>query len=458
MVQVTPSAELARLLQDERFANARRVNSIRLWGISFFFALFLFLGVVLGDPSWRGNLREFGIYWIATVMLYLVSRQVPAINRLSGLSIALLDVPMVFVLQWTQFPTAPNPGAIAGYNLGIYVLLLLLSALSLENRVVYATAASAAIFEGLLQHLAGISPGAIVATFIVMSLAAAATAYGSRRLVRLISVLAVDMAARREAERLVEVSRTELAGVNREMEIASRIQTTILPRVLAVPGFEIAAWMQPAEQVGGDYYDIRPMPNGCWLGIGDVTGHGVTAGLVMMMVQTAIASLTTADDERGPAHVIERLNRVMYDNIRNRLGTKDHVTCSLLRLADSGNVQVAGLHEPMIVWRAGTKQCEVIETMGTWIGLAREIGKATTVMSHELAPGDVLVLHTDGFVEAANASNERFGLDRLSRAIEVRAPDNAAALLAHLQHELHAWRARVDDDVTLVVARYTGSG
>lgn len=446
---------LGRLFGDERRANARRVNLVRCWGISFFFGLFLVLGGALGNPAWQGNLREFGVYWTATIALYVASRKLAVVERLSGLSIALIDLPMVFLLQWKQFPTSPNPGAIAGYNLGVYVLLLLLAALSLDARIVYVTAATAAVLEGLLQYLAGISAGAIVATFAIMALAGAACAYGSRRLRRLITELGLDMTKRYAAEQAAERARTELAGLAREMQIASQIQQSILPRSPGAPGFEIAAWVEPAEQVGGDYYDVRAVEDGCWIGIGDVTGHGINAGLVMMMLQTAIA---TAIGEGGadPASVLVQVNRVLYDNIRHRLGARDHVTCSLLRLYADGRVLVAGRHEPLLVWRAADHRCEEIDVAGTWLGLARDIARATSVATHTLAPGDVLVLHTDGLVEAADATGTRFELPRLVDLVTATLPAPPASLVAAVRERATAWTTARTDDITLVAIRYLG--
>src|SRR6185436_18733813 len=110
-------------------------------------------------------------------------------------------------------------------------------------------------------------------------------------------------------------SRASLAQKQRlesELEIATRIQTSILPRGIQIPGLEIAAAMKPADEVGGDYYDVQPAANGCWIGIGDVAGHGLTAGLVMMMTQSAIAALVRTRPSAGPGELIATLNRVIF--------------------------------------------------------------------------------------------------------------------------------------------------
>src|SRR5262252_1055280 len=99
----------------------------------------------------------------------------------------------------------------------------------------------------------------------------------------------------RRVEHVVEeatrVQRAERERLAEELEIAARIQATMLPRISRVAGLEIAAVMVPSAEVGGDYYDIIPTKGGCWIGIGDVAGHGLKSGLVMMMIQSILATL-----------------------------------------------------------------------------------------------------------------------------------------------------------------------
>ena len=85
--------------------------------------------------------------------------------------------------------------------------------------------------------------------------------------------------------------------------------------------------MRPAEEVGGDYYDVVPCDGGgAWLGIGDVSGHGLNAGLVMLMVQSAAQALIRAVPDIEPADLFRKLNQVLHDNVRMRLERDDHVT------------------------------------------------------------------------------------------------------------------------------------
>jgi signal transduction histidine kinase len=194
------NAALVRALAEERLINARRINLIRFWGITFFFALFVLLGWVLGLRTWQGNLGYFAPYWIVTALLFIAGRRWDTAARFASWAIPLVDMPMVFLLQWATFPTTPDAAAVAGYTMGVYVLLLVIEALSLHRLRIYYGAFVGACFEGLLQHLAGIDVGAIGATFIIMGIAAATCSYGSRRITDLISRIVKDVTERRRAE------------------------------------------------------------------------------------------------------------------------------------------------------------------------------------------------------------------------------------------------------------------
>lgn len=216
-----------------------------------------------------------------------------------------------------------------------------------------------------------------------------------------------------EAQQIIEES-TRLA---REMEIAATIQTSILPAALSVPGLQIAARMRPASEVGGDYYDVRPVEGACWIGIGDVAGHGLTAGVIMLMIQSITAALVQATPEANPDAIIAQLNRVLYDNVCNRLGRKEHATLTLMRIDREGAVRCAGAHQDVVVRRAGSTVCECKAIPGTWVGLTPTLEGHVPEATWTLGPGDVMVLYTDGITEAMDPSGQQFGLQRLCDAV-----------------------------------------
>jgi signal transduction histidine kinase/ActR/RegA family two-component response regulator len=204
---------LQREFLAERVQSSRRINLVRFIGISAFFALFVVLGGILEHPAWIGNLREFAAYWAITTAVFVASRRSARVAGLATLTIALVDIPMVFLLQWATFPTSPSPSGVAGFTLGIYVLLLLLAALSLERRVVYFTAAVAAVFEVALQYLADVSVGGMISTVIVLGLAAVTVLYSRTRLVKLVGGVERELAEQRRMASLGTLA----AGVAHEI-------------------------------------------------------------------------------------------------------------------------------------------------------------------------------------------------------------------------------------------------
>lgn len=241
--------------------------------------------------------------------------------------------------------------------------------------------------------------------------------------------------------------------LNGELEVAATLQLSILPGSVAVPGADVAASMKPATEVGGDYYDIIPTADGCWLGIGDVSGHGLGAGVVMLMTQAAISAIVRANPDVSPVEVECAANRVLYENIRVRMKRRDHATLSVLRYNRDGTVRFAGAHEDMIVYRAATGEVELVETTGTWVGAMADVGPMTTESQLDLSPGDVLVLYTDGVTEAMQGTTQ-FGLARLVTVVKDAGRGDARSMMIAITEAVAAWSASPVDDVSVVVLRH----
>lgn len=243
---------------------------------------------------------------------------------------------------------------------------------------------------------------------------------------------------------------------SRELEIAKRIQTSILPSHLRIEGLELSAAMVPATEVGGDYYDVIASPGGCWIGIGDVAGHGVPAGLIMLMIQSVVSAEVRRRPDSAPSEILSLLNEVLYDNVRHRLRSDEHATLTLLHLDLGGRVTFAGAHEEILVWRTRTGRCERIETPGTWIGASRKYDHAAVNSSLDLQPGDLMVLHTDGITEARAGDGKRFGIERLCQAIEERPTASADQIRDMVLSRVSTFAVEQDDDRTIFVLRYLG--
>lgn len=255
----------------------------------------------------------------------------------------------------------------------------------------------------------------------------------------------VALRERAERERLVE-----------EARLAREIQASMNPALLQVTGLDIAATMIPAAEAGGDYYDVIADQAGAWFGIGDVTGHGITAGIVMVILQSLIGGMVRLNPRAAPSQVVQAVNEGLYDAIRQRLGRDDHATLALIRYQPHGKLSYAGAHEPFIVYRKRTQRCELVDPGGFWVGAVPDIGHLTEDGSLQLEAGDLLVLYTDGLVEPRNAYREQFGLERLMAAVEQAAHQTVTEIREHLLQTARAWSSDWDDDVTLVVIRYRG--
>jgi phosphoserine phosphatase RsbU/P len=227
---------------------------------------------------------------------------------------------------------------------------------------------------------------------------------------------------------------------------------------VTVPGLEIAATMRTATEVGGDYYDVIPVSDdGCWLGIGDVAGHGLGTGLVMLMMQSGISALCRKLPDATPRELLLALNAMLVDNVRMRLGQREHATLTLLRYRQDGRIAFAGAHEEILILRAATGRCERLPTPGPWVGAKRAIEAGTVESNIQLQPGDLLVLYTDGLIEAMGRDGrERFGTDRLAALVETHGASAPVAVRDALLAALDVFAEKLDDDVTLLVARYLG--
>jgi serine phosphatase RsbU (regulator of sigma subunit) len=259
-------------------------------------------------------------------------------------------------------------------------------------------------------------------------------------------VAQVAMRERLEQERLTE-----------EARLAAEIQTSMSPSCLDVAGLEIAPIMICAAEAGGDYFDVLPNSSGAWLAVGDVTGHGLAAGLVMLMIQSMIAGLARAEPELSPSQIITLVNEAVYDNVRYRLKRDDHATLTVFRYFPDGLVRFSGAHEEIIIWRSRAGRCETISPPGFWVGAIPNVRRMTSDAELRLEKGDLMVLYSDGVTEPRNAQHEQFGLERLVAAVEAAAHRPVDAIRDQIVDAVKGWSSSLDDDVTLLVARYTGS-
>ncbi|RVU08235.1 HAMP domain-containing protein [Rhizobium sp. RMa-01] len=242
-----------------------------------------------------------------------------------------------------------------------------------------------------------------------------------------------------------------------ELAVAERIQLMVLPLDQELEDFqalEIAAYMRPAEEVGGDYYDVLKNGSRLKIGIGDVTGHGLESGVLMLMVQSVARALQEAGNTDA-VQFLTNLNSALFKNIV-RTKIDKHLTLAFLDY-DGKEMILSGQHEEVVVVRANG-EVERIDTMDLGIPIGLEADISTFIKTRQIAfeKGDLILLHTDGVTEAENDAGELFGMERLCREAvrfkDLSAEKIVAEIVATLM--LFIGSQKIYDDITLLAVRH----
>ena len=246
----------------------------------------------------------------------------------------------------------------------------------------------------------------------------------------------------------------EIDALRRELDIARRMQESLLPPALPeIEGLELAASLEPTSDVGGDYYDVLPLGGGyVGLVIADVSGHGV--GSAMMMTSFRMALLTELSREFSPARALRRVNNLLYRDC-DRAGMFVSAVLAVYEPL-TGNLQYANAgHNPPRMRKRARREVMRLPATGVPIGMFEDM--AYEESSVILEPGDALVLYTDGLVENRNAAGISLGeggLDRIVALSEGKPAGDILTLLLTLS-ERHLAGVDPRDDVTIVVATRT---
>ena len=242
-----------------------------------------------------------------------------------------------------------------------------------------------------------------------------------------------------------------LVVINKELEIARQIQSSILPReVPRMGGIEIAARYLPMSAVAGDFYDfLAPEKNQLGILIADVTGHGVPAAIIASMLKVAYAG--QAAHAADPARVLAGLNHALCGKFEDHFVTAAYVFIDLdrhvLRYAGAG-------HPPMLRSSRSNGAVSSIEQNGLFLGMFPEA--AYEFVELPLQHGDRFVLYTDGLPESKSAAGEEFGLHRCKQFLESHSRLLTGAFADELLGEISRWSSRSagggqEDDMTLIL-------
>lgn len=243
-----------------------------------------------------------------------------------------------------------------------------------------------------------------------------------------------------------------------ELAIAARIQRSLLPKKAPiVEGLELDGRSSPAKEIGGDLYDFleRKEPyNDLLIGIGDVSGKGVGAGLVgssMRSLLHAFSALKEKTDE-----ILIESNRILAKDLEPGI----FVSFVLIRInTKTGEIHYTGAgHEHLIIYRAKTHTCEKLKAGGVVLGLSSDLTGRLEEKKLHMESGDMVVLYTDGATEATNSEGEEFGINRVGQVVlnfGKKNPDEVVHALFETVTRFHGRDVEQEDDLTIVAFRKT---
>jgi sigma-B regulation protein RsbU (phosphoserine phosphatase) len=243
--------------------------------------------------------------------------------------------------------------------------------------------------------------------------------------------------------------------VNREIEIAHEVQERLFPQTMpAIPGASVAGHCRPAQGVGGDYYDVFPLQDGrIGIAIGDVSGKGISAALLMASLRASLRGVTL-DNPREFAKLMDKVNRLVYEaSASNRyatffFGALDPVTRVLECVNAGHNAPLVLRHKP-----DGASEILRLEADGPVVGLLPFA--SYTEQSLQLEAGDLLVTYTDGISEAMTHDDEEWGEERMMEAAAASSQGSAESVLKAIFAEADKFTAGAPqhDDMTLLILK-----
>lgn len=262
--------------------------------------------------------------------------------------------------------------------------------------------------------------------------------------------------ANREVIELNRRLKAENLRMSAELDVARKLQMMVLPKeheLSSIPELEIAGYMRPAAEVGGDYYDVLYERGLVKIGIGDVTGHGLESGVVMLMVQSIVRTLLDSGNYH-PARFMQNVNSVLYKNI-HRINTDKNLSLAFLDY-QNGVFTLSGQHEEAIIVR-NNGELERVDTMnlGFPVALEPDIYDFVDIRELVLEQGETLVLFTDGVTEADDTRKNQYGIERLCASAVRHHKLSAHAMCAEMVADLeqHIGKQAVFDDITVLVVR-----
>jgi serine phosphatase RsbU (regulator of sigma subunit) len=352
-------------------------------------------------------------------------------NRISGL-LNFLVILSILAVGYTDWKVVPEVSL--GY---LYVLPIALSALvnplALTSLLAFACAVLADLFFGPAPETLRVRVARDVITLAGFLL---------------VGFLVTKIANQRN--RLVAEVRRQRDEYEHDLRLASQVQQRVLPKPLVCASLELAAAMQTATLLGGDYYDFFQISDDVVdVVIADVSGHGAAASLLMPSL--AVALRLRARELSGPAEIIKDLDQVL----RQITNSATFVTMFYARFDQTGRTlhYANGGHNPPLLIRSKTGQSLQLEEGGPILGILKGAEYSNTVVA--LNQGDILTLFTDGVTEQENEAGDEFSVNRLEEVVRSKETEPAAALVAQITDAVSTFAGQTPqaDDLTVVVVK-----
>jgi sigma-B regulation protein RsbU (phosphoserine phosphatase) len=262
---------------------------------------------------------------------------------------------------------------------------------------------------------------------------------------QLLSAIGAQVAIALERARLYDLTHAQRLRLERELKMARQVQESLLPeRLPVIPGFSLAADWRSALEMAGDFYDIFALPGGRWgIVVADVSDKGAAAAMYMAMTRSLLRA--NAASQASPAAALEELNQSLFSH-----SSADMFVTLFYGVLEAGartlTYASAGQNPPLL--RRASGELEKLMPTGPALNIFAEPALVDAGLT--VAPGDALIVYTDGVTDALNRRGEIYGMARLTEAVTGAPRTTAGELLEHVSNDLAAFTLGTPlfDDIT----------
>ncbi len=252
---------------------------------------------------------------------------------------------------------------------------------------------------------------------------------------------------------------SEKKRLDHDLDVARDIQRILLPSSAPdVPGYQINGINIPARHVSGDYLDYLKLDeDNLGIVVADVSGKGVPASLIMAMCRSALRS--EARGRSSSAEVLSKVNRQLFPDIKEDMFIS--MAYGILNSRTHSVTLARAGHDAPLWYVRATRAVTKVQSPGMALGIdsGDVFDRVTTDLTIHLAPGDCLLLYTDGITEAVDRNGQEFGLERLMRSVQASASGGASAIIRRVTHDVREFCGNIpqNDDITLIAVRRNDS-